>query len=222
MLRSLNGSLVHTSRNALSGVGMNKAQKGFSLLELVTVVAIILIVTAMAVPAVRQTISSYQLDASGHAVASMLQQVRSAAVQNNTPYYTQYDGAAGPGIAFAVPAVRYADTFAYQASIDPTVAVASNVVFLPAAGTPPTYTGLETAMGMAAGTAQINGVIAFNARGLPCSLAATGNKWRCLNTANSGFVWFLQNNLTQQWAAITVSPAGRMKTWRMTSPGVWQ
>lgn len=201
---------------------MKRAEKGFSLLELLVVVVIILIISAMALPAVRRTISSYQLDASGHAVASMLQQVRTAAVRNDTPYYTQYDGVAGQGIAFAVPAVRYADTFNYQASIDPTVAVATNVVFLGAAGLPPAHTQLETAMGMPAGSVAPGGVIAFNARGLPCSMVLTGNKWRCINAATTGFIWFLQNNMSQQWAAITVSPAGRIRTWRMSSNGVWQ
>lgn len=197
---------------------MKRAEKGFSLLELAMVVVIALIITAIALPAVRRTFSSYQLDASGRAIASMLQQVRMAAVKNNTPYYAQYDGAPGVGMAFAVPAIRYPAT--YDSSSDPAAAVASYVTFLPAAGAAPPHAQLETAMGMAAGAPnlQIGGVIAFNARGLPC--AFNGNPWVC--TGPVGFEWFMQNSLSQEWEAITVSPAGRIKVWRRSGNGVWQ
>lgn len=197
---------------------MKRAEKGFSLLELVVVVAVMLIVTAISLPTVRRTVNSYRLDVTGHAVASMLQQVRSAAVKNDTPYYVQYDGVAGPGLAFAVPAARYIP-LTYVPNTDPTVSVATNVGFMPVGGVPPNDAQLQAAMGLGAGVVpQIGGPIGFSARGLPCTL--TGTAWRC--TGPVAFEWFMQNNITQQWEAITVSPAGRIRSWRMTGAGVWQ
>ena len=197
-----------------------KTAKGFSVIELVVVAAILLVVTAIAVPAVRRTISSYQLDASGRALASMLQQARMAAVKNNTPYYAQYNGVAGPTVVFAVPAARF-NPLTYNAGIDPTIAVSNNVRFLAAGGAPPNHAQLETAMGVPVGAAflQIGGAIGFNGRGRPCT--PNGTPWLCSNTP-AAFEWFMQNNMTQGWEAVTVSPAGRIKAWRMSANGVWQ
>lgn len=197
---------------------MKKAGKGFSLVEVLVVVAIAIIVTAISLPAVRRTISSYRLDTSGHAVASMLQQVRSEAVKGNTPYYALYNTPAAPSVVIAIPAARYTPSFQnYTSSTDPTAAIAAHIVFQTT--NLPTHNQLETAMGLAGGVApQIGQEIGFNARGLPC--AKNGGAWICGGPV--AFEWFMQNELTQQWAAITVSPAGRIKFWRMTGNGVWQ
>ena len=199
---------------------------GFSLIELVVVVAIILIVSAIAVPAVRRTTATYRLDTSSHDVASMLQQARLAAVRTNQPYYVQYNVAGlAPGIVVAVPASR---NFAqYNPQIDPTVALSTNINFqaVPAAGGPPNHAQLETALGVAAGAAQSGGVIGFNARGIPC-VANAGNQWLCGAPAAGGaaaFEWFVQDAITGGWAAVTVSPSGRIKSWRLSSAnGTWQ
>jgi type II secretory pathway pseudopilin PulG len=198
---------------------MKKTEAGFSLIEVAIVVMIALIVTAMSLPAIRRTITGYQLDSSGHAVASMLQQTRSAAVKNNTPYYAQYNSVAGPSVVIAVPALRFTPNFNYNSSVDPTTAVASNIVF--PAGAPPAHAQLETAMGVPVGGAVVGNAalpVAFNARGLPCQQGAT--PWQCAGPV--AFEWFMQNTLTGEWEAVTVSPAGRIKAWRMTGNGQWQ
>ena len=203
---------------------MKSSRSGFSLVELAVVVMIFLIVAAIAVPAVRRTTSAYQLDSSGHNVARMLQQVRSAAVKNNTPYYALYNSVAGPSEVVAVPAIRFnaanSTPSAYNSNVDPTTAVAANITFL-GGGAPPAHAQLETAMGVPAGAAQVGGVIAFNSRGLPCSMnGATPNAWICQGPV--GFEWFMQHGMTGDWEAVTVSPAGRIKAWRMGGNGVWQ
>jgi prepilin-type N-terminal cleavage/methylation domain-containing protein len=201
---------------------MKSSKSGFSLVELAVVVMIFLIVVAIAVPAVRRTTSAYQLDASGRNVATMLQRVRSAAVKNNTPYYAQYNSVAGPSEVIAVPAIRFnaanSTPTAYNSNVDPSTEVAANITFL-AGGAPPAHAQLETAMGVPAGGAQIGGVIAFNSRGLPCSVN-NGSAWICRGPV--GFEWFMQHGMTGAWEAVTVSPAGRIKAWRMSGNGVWQ
>lgn len=189
------------------------------MLELLIVVSIAIIVAAIAVFAINKTITSYQLGSSSRAVANMLQQVRSAAVKNETPYYAQFNGVAGPNVVFAVPAARWNPNLNYIPNIDPTTATVANVTFPVAA--PPPHGQLETAMGVPLGNAVIGGPIAFNSRGLPCQQRAGSTAWICDPTPQ-GFEWFMQNNMTGDWAAITVSPAGRIKPWRMSGNGVWQ
>lgn len=206
-----------------SGAVMKRSGAGFSLVELAVVVVIVLIVSAIAVPAIRRTMSTYQLDASGHNVATMLQQARSTAAKNNTPYYAQYNSVAGPSEVIAVPAIQFntatLSPSSYNANSDPTTVVAANISF-PAAA-PPNHAQLEIAMGMPAGAAQVGGVIGFNSRGLPCSMASVApNAWVCRGPV--GFEWFMQHGMTGDWEAVTVSPAGRIKAWKMSSNGVWQ
>lgn len=195
---------------------MERNNAGFSLIELMVVVAIAIIVTAISLPAVRRTMSSYQLDASGHNVANMLEQLRSAAVKNNTPYYAQFNTAAGPSIVNSLSAAELVAGANPNPATDPTTNLSTNVTFPVAA--PPNHAQLETAMGVAAGSAQVGVQIGFNSRGLPCAEGATA--WVC--TGPVGFEWFMQHGMTGQWEAVTVSPAGRIKAWKMTGNGTWQ
>lgn len=194
---------------------MKRSNTGFSLIELMVVVAIAIIVTTISLPAVRRTISSYQIDASGHNVANMLQATRSAAIKNNTPYYAQFNTAAGPSIVNSLSAAEIVAGAAPN-SADPTTNLASHVGF--GAAAPPNHAQLETAMGLGAGGAQIGVTIGFNTRGLPCT--PTASPWICNGPV--GFEWFMQHGMTGQWEAVTVSPAGRIKAWRMTGNGTWQ
>jgi prepilin-type N-terminal cleavage/methylation domain-containing protein len=206
--------------------------RGFSLIELIIVLAMILIVTAIAIPAVRQTAAGYQLDASGHAVASLLQNARQTAVKTNQPYYAQYNGA-GSTLAFAVPAIRSdnpPDGANYSSVTDPTVTTVGNVAFQQvgqAGSGPPNHAQLDSYLGGAAVQIETSGVIGFNARGLPC-MASNGSQWICAQTdpvagGTPAFEWFMRDSRTKGWEAVTVSPAGRIKTWRLTSStGSWQ
>jgi prepilin-type N-terminal cleavage/methylation domain-containing protein len=193
---------------------MKKRESGFSVLELVIVLAIALVVAAMAAPSLNRVIDNYRLNASGRDVASLLQQARMVAVESNQPYYVQFNVCGAPNIACAVPAGRFLP-FAVIPG-DPHAVNATNVAFQ-GAGLPNTAT-LDAAVGGAPPPAQINGVIGFNARGMPC--VQTVSPWVC--TPGAGFEWLLQNTKTLAWAAVTVTPAGRIRTWRMTAPGVWQ
>jgi hypothetical protein len=169
------------------------------------------------VPAVKRTITSYQLDSSAHIVATLLQQARMRAVQTNTPYYVQYNAnAALNNEAVAVPALRE-NPFSYQTQ-DPVATIAAHIAFQPLAAAP-NHAQLDGYLGIAPDAA---GVIGFNARGIPCT-ATAGNPFLCDTAAPHGFEWFMQSTVGGGWVAITVTPSGRIKSWRLTSKnGTWQ
>lgn len=191
---------------------MRRGQAGFSLVEVLTVVVIAIIVTAIAIPAVKRTMTSYQLDTSGHAVASMLQQVRATAAKTNTPYYAQYN--ATPALnteIVAVPASRLTP-FNYDGTQDPTASVSSSVTFQPLAAAP-NHAQLDAYLGIAPDPGAF---IGFSARGIPCT-ATAGNSYLCDTTAPHGFEWFMRSTVDNRWEAITVTPSGRIKAWRLTT-----
>ncbi len=69
----------------LGDIRRNRHRNGFSLLELLIVIAIIGILTALAVPAVSSISRSYQMTAAGHAVLNTLVQARQAAITKGYP-----------------------------------------------------------------------------------------------------------------------------------------
>ncbi|HZD93589.1 MAG TPA: prepilin-type N-terminal cleavage/methylation domain-containing protein [Candidatus Sulfotelmatobacter sp.] len=186
-------------------------ERGFSLVELMTVCVVLIIISAIAVPNIARINASYKLDASGHSVASLLQQARMQAVKTNQPAYAKYDNATGMVYITSDPGLAYV-------AGNPDVAVSKGLTFNAA---PPSFHGqLDAYVG--AGVWQIPDNIGFNARGLPC-IAVPGNPALCVSFPPKGFEWFIQNG-SGGWVAVTVTPAGRIKTWRLnsTSAGTWQ
>ena len=73
-----------------SGFVPRNAHAGFSLLELVIVVAIAVVISAMAVPFARNQIRIYRLNAAASAVASAIQSTRYQAIMVGCPYTLTY------------------------------------------------------------------------------------------------------------------------------------
>lgn len=193
---------------------MRERQAGFSLIELMLVLVIIVIISIIAIPQIVRISANYKLDASGHAVASLVQQTRLQAVKSNLPAYVQYDTTQNPNIAY----INADSTQGYVLG-NPDVALASNVVFQNAGL--PDHAELDDYLGAGVTIEPIkNNIqsIAFNARGLPC--IPTANPQVCSPTdggAPPAFLWLMQNTLNGGWEAITVTPAGRVKSWRLTN-----
>jgi len=195
--------LLNCWNHEYGGIVMKKREAGFSLVELMVVCVVIAIISTMAVPNIFRTYRIYQLDASGHSVASLLQQARMQAVKTNLPAYANYNNDANANLAFVV---SDPSTTAYPSG-NPDVALPAGVTFQAA---PPDHAQLDAYLN--GGTPQVGGSIGFNARGLPC-IESGGNPAVCPSTT-AGFEWFMQSTIG--WEAVTVTAAGRIKSWRLT------
>jgi prepilin-type N-terminal cleavage/methylation domain-containing protein len=193
---------------------MKRADTGFTLIELTIVAVILLIIAAMAIPNIQRVVANYRLDAAGHSVASLVQQARLQAVNNNQPAYAQYNNAANPVLIY----VNNSSGAAYVTG-NPDVALSSGFNFQKTVASPDD-SQLKEYLGIA-GTAsdpnlQVGNVIGFNTRGLPCVL--TGGV--CSPQPAGGgvvvFEWLVTDN-NGGWEAVTVTAAGRIKSWRLSS-----
>lgn len=62
---------------------MHRTQRGFTLLEMMVVIAIMLILMAIATPSLMRAIRTYQLESSGQQIAGMILRARYEAMQRN-------------------------------------------------------------------------------------------------------------------------------------------
>lgn len=198
---------------------MKRRASGFSLVELSVVVVIILIVSAIAVPAIERINNAYRIDAAGHSVAGLLQQARLQAVKSNQAAYAQYNFTQLPNMVFvnADPAVK-----TYVAG-NPDVALSLAVAFQTTLPADVNIDQLTDYLGVTPATTgspslQLGPVIGFNARGLPCMEGASPAV--CVQQDAGGatpvFAWFISDG-RGDWEAITVTAAGRIKTWRLAN-----
>lgn len=190
---------------------MKRPDAGFSLVELMIVCIIMVIISAIAIPAIQTTINNYRLDAAGHSLASLLQQARLQAVKTNQATYAHYDTNQTPNVAFVNPDPAQAFVLG-----NPAVELNMAISFL--TNGLPDHSQLDAYVG--AGTViEVGTPIGFNARGLPC-VASLSNVQLCqqLDPVKGGtpsFEWFLQSSRNKGWDAVTVTAAGRIKSWRL-------
>lgn len=185
-------------------------QSGFSLVELLVVVAIILILVAMVVPNIPLLISNYRMDAAGRSMASLIQVGRIRAVKTNQSNYVRFDLSQTPPVAYVT-----SDPAGAFTQGDPSVPLSAGLSFQPTGM--PNHDQLDAYLGTAP---QVGTSIGFNARGLPCVFTSTaGVPCKQVDTGltAAGFEWFLNGSTPAQWEAITVTPGGRIKTWRLGS-----
>lgn len=190
--------------------GFSKRASGFSLIELVIVVAIMLILAAITGPSVMQAVRAARLRSAGADLAGLMQDARIMAAKSNTIIAIQYTTINGLRAA-------YVDTNGdntYTAG-KPVVVFTQGVT--PAPGAP---TGSPSAYTLAADTSGTTpydntNVLAFSPRGLPCNYVSTATPPTppCQTPATSYFVYYL--NSPNGWVAVVVTRAGRTKvsTW---------
>lgn len=192
-----------------------RRQAGFSLIELLIVVCIALVVTAMAVMQIQNTVRGVRLRSSATSYANLLQQARIRAVHDDNFYSVVVPAGPNPQAV-----VDINSNGVYDAG-EPLAPFSSGVVAQPfAAGPNVNQLKLLFLPPDPLSQASVNTTLAgptFGPRGLPCTPLVTAGVTTCPmlnpNVPATSFITFLQNLENGSWMAVTVSPAGRIRQW---------
>jgi prepilin-type N-terminal cleavage/methylation domain-containing protein len=200
-------------------------QRGFSLLEISIVIAILFILIAVAVPVLMTTVRSARLRGATNDFSALLQQARMRSVQDDR-YYSVYflttggvsqefvdiypqniNGASGTGGTTINQGDPMAVLISEVTTQAPAAAPVTNNLLLQMLGSNPS--SLTPVDGTAAGSP-----VTFGPEGLPCVPVALTGGSVCNSRGGPVAYWvFFQNNITQSWEAVTVTPAGRIQKW---------
>jgi type II secretory pathway pseudopilin PulG len=203
---------------------VRRKTSGFSMLELIIVIAIIMIVAGITVEVVQKAAQSMRLQESAITYSGLLQQARIRAIQNDK-YYTVLTSTGGTTAPTAF--IDLAGTGVYAPG-DPMMVFPSGVspmafssgpslANLEAQFLPPDPASLLTLNTTALGPS-------FGPRGLPCTPSSAGPTGTCPYLTPAGiptsYLTFLENGESGKWEAVTITPAGRIRQWAYDS-GTW-
>ena len=207
-------SLLPTKRKQFC---CSSSEAGFSLVELVIVVAIFLIVAAIAVPSASALLNRVKLRGAAQQLADLYQEARMKAVQDDTYYevlvsadftraYVDVNGDGTEGnLIFVAPSAMTLSNSGVPAGLDAKLGFAN-------------FDQVETSTTFDSDGNQRSG-IAWSSRGFPCqrnsatSPCQTGRGWlQYLQHQEAGGV---------AYAAVSVSPSGKVKIWSYEG-GAWR
>lgn len=212
-------------------LGRRNRAAGVSLVELMVVASILLVVGALAVPSVIQTVEAARFTSNAQDLAGFYQKARMLAITDNTYYNVQNVSGSNPAIYFidldgdgttANAAGRKEPVLQLAApvSVDNTNAPAG----LNQARLGFTPIQVETST-MYTQNNQNHPGLAFNDRGLPCQRTSAGAL--CSNLGGPGgtavgWVQYMQYNRVRggvAWAAVVVTPAARIRVYKYNGKG---
>lgn len=201
---------LHSQAQARVPAG-GRAQ-GVSLLELSIVLAVMLVVTASALPSVLTAMQQYRLRTAAKDLAAMLQRSRMRCVRDNRHYTLQSSQITQGNVSYSQLFLDQNDSGSYdrgEAFLQLPAGVRFNSASAPAiAAATLGYTPQPTST-----------ALSFNGMGLPCVMrSGLCTNWDANGNA-VGVVYFLQNSRhsSSAWAAVGVTPAGRARTWLWSS-----
>ena len=185
-------------------------ERGFSTLELLVVMTVIMVISAVALPSFVQAYRTYQLDDAATQVAGVLKFTRYEAIRLNVT-------AAAPLAARTLVTVAGTNVYTDNNNSATLQVTEKQILFtqnvnLVAAGVPPNTAGLAAAVGVAALTnvALNGGSIAFDQRGAVVPAAVN-----VLYVGNTQLP-----NLGNR--AVIVLPSGSVQTWSTDAAGNWR
>ncbi len=199
----------------------SSSERGFTLIELVVAIAVILVITGMAVPNFLIAVRSAHLKGTVSDFAGLVQSARIKAVDDDRYYSIYVLGGATPE--------AFVDIYPQQVSgasgsggttidpKDPLIGMNSEVVQKPAASAPNTaslqalFLPANATVVLGDGSAAAS-AITFGPRGLPCSASALTCKTH-IPAGDIAYWIFFQDVTSANWGAVTVTPAGRVQRW---------
>jgi prepilin-type N-terminal cleavage/methylation domain-containing protein len=180
-----------------------RSQLGFTLLELLIVVAILVLVTTIAIPNVVVALSKSRMRASITSFSGVLQSTRMLAVKENRLMTTHVGVQAYGLVAYA----KLATDSNPLAIHDSQIAMEAPITEMATPTGPGAPTAISTSI---LGFTPVTTEPSFNTRGLPCAFSGG----TC--ATNTGFIFYFHDTRpgnTSGWAAVSISPAGRIKKW---------
>jgi prepilin-type N-terminal cleavage/methylation domain-containing protein len=185
--------------------------RGFSIVELVVSLSVMLILTAIAVPSLLRSLRAYQLNDAATRLSAMLKFTRFEAVRRNTQINFLMQ-TSGTGYLVGTDSNK-------NGNLDPTdkqELIAGYATLLPA-GVAPTPTAITTALGAATLTPVYGSpaTVTFDARG---AIRVGGT------VSSNIFVFYIgsTNDPDPGYRAVILLPAGTTQIWTAPSAGPWQ
>jgi type II secretory pathway pseudopilin PulG len=194
---------------------------GFSLIEVVIVVFVVMVIAAITVPNIMLAVSNLRLRGSASDLAGLMQQARILAAKNNpinppvyAIRYTVLNGAREAFVDLNGDGVWNANVNINGVNVsEPDIGFSGTTV---AAAGPPTGTGGQPPPYVLIGDSSIGTpfnnttTLAFTARGLPCDYSAPP---ACTSPATTYFVYYLTDTRIGNpgWAAVVVTKGGRTR-----------
>jgi len=210
--------------SAFSSKRESSAQQGFSLIEILAVAAILITVTAFALPSMMQAVYGFKLRTSAGDLSGLMQQARMAAAKNNATYAIRYTTISGRSVAYIDGLVGGSPNGTYDPG-EPIIYFTTGLT--PAAAAPSGGSGQPSAYVLAGdpgtGTPYDNATtLAFTPRGLPCAYDGSTTPATCVTPVTNYFGYYLTQSRTvgsTGWGAVVVTKSGRSKvvTWNGTS-----
>jgi len=180
-------------------------RRGFSILEMLIAVSVLLILGAITIPSMVLVISNARLQGGGTSLAGLLQSCQMLAVKQNETITLRFTVLGNGPVAYLKPAADASGL----AGTDPQAQLGAPLTKV----TTPSGPGAPSALtSTALGFSPQTGDPSFNSRGLPCAYSSGV-------CSNAGFVYYFYDKRPlgpTGWIAVSVSPAGRIKRWVWT------
>ena len=180
--------------------------RGFTVVEFLVVVLIVLAIVAAALPSINETLDGYQLYSTASEVSSQIQNVRYRALKTNTTV-----SFLATGSNFGTDANADGNLTSSQ---DTSLTLPAGVTFVQLTSPP-----VSGAVNLTPSGSNVKG-LAFTPQGTVANVGTTGlPDFSTAFSANGGVIYLTSR--TGKFSAITISPAGRVRSWKSNDASTW-